>query len=72
MFKNECCIKCNTVLKGDELRNCSNCMKLCIVGDCNGKIHKNYEYCEDHSPEKLKDEILGNNSEDESDDTDEE
>lgn len=52
---NECCIKCDNILKGEELRNCNKCKDLCIMDDCFKKksdiLGKQIDYCKDHSNE---------------------
>lgn len=53
-FKKECCIKCDTELKGNELENCSNCIKLCIFDDCKNGRDGLMEYCNKHMLESLK------------------
>lgn len=52
-FIKESCIKCDNILKNDELRNCMNCDKLCKVDDCNNSKQKFgnafLEYCKTHN-----------------------
>lgn len=51
-FTKECCIKCDNILKDDELRYCMKCNNLCQVDSCNNikqKFGNQFlEYCKTH------------------------
>lgn len=56
-IKNECCMKCDNILKSDELRNCNKCKNLCILDDCSNQKAAMFgsiiEFCKEHANDKF-------------------